>query len=243
MNKLLYMLMGFIPLFATSCMDVDNFEEPVSRIYGKVIDTTTGENFITEQGGFSIRIWEKSWSDQPTPLDLPVKQDGTFNNSRMFSGTYDMLPNNGAFWPADTIRGVKVGSSCEQVFKVTPYLHITDVNSRLEGTTLYLSCKLHAPITQNLPTVKEIRPFVSLTQFCGVNNRINEYFKDDYRCLINQNWWDGVGNMETGISDRTYELPPLTLKSGRTFYVRIGANVRSASESYNYSPVLEIKVP
>ncbi len=241
MKKFIYTIMGGMAFCLASCMEIDNYDAPDARIYGKIIDKTTGENFITEQGGFSIRLWEKSWSDQPQPIDLVVKQDGTYNNNKMFGGTYDMLPNNGPFWPADTIRGCRVDGSLHQNFVVVPYLHITDVTSRLEGTQLYLSCKLKAPVTQDLPMVKEIRPFVSLTQYCGVNNRINEYFKDDLRVNINKPYTSIVDPV-TGKS-QTYDLPPLTLKSGRTFYVRIGANVNSPSQAYNYSPVVEVKVP
>lgn len=241
--KRLHIILALTLLFATSCMETDNYDGPDARVCGKVIDKTTGENIIAEQGGFAIRVWEKSWSDQPVPQDLQVKQDGTYNDSKMFSGTYDMLPNNGPFWPADTIKAVNIKGTVEQNFEVIPYLHVADVTSRLEGSLLYMSCRLQAPVTEGLPMVKEIRPFVSLTQYCGVNNRINEYFKDEFRVVINQNWWDGVGDMATGEGYQTYNLPPLTLKSGRTYYVRIGANVQSPSEAYNYSPVIEVKVP
>jgi hypothetical protein len=95
-----------------------------------------------------------------------------------------MLPHNGPYWPADTIRNVAIGrKTVTQNFEVTPYLHITDFEAVLEGTTLTLSCRLSAPFTEMtingeivpLPNVLEIRPFLSLTQYCGAANYIGEY--------------------------------------------------------------------
>lgn len=60
-------------------MEVDNFDQPEASIYGRIIDSTTGENYLTDQGDVHIRIWEKSYSDNPNPQDLAVKMDGTYN--------------------------------------------------------------------------------------------------------------------------------------------------------------------
>lgn len=243
MKSILYSLSGLALVFLFSCTDIDNYDEPNAEMSGKVVDHATGGNFITGQGEFNIRIWEKSWSDNPTPQDIPVKQDGTFNDTKLFSGTYDVQPYGGPFWPVDPQSGVKLLGSLEMNFEVTPYLQITDLTQELVGTNLKLTCKLKAPITQNLPRVLEVRPFVSLTQFCGAGSRIDEYNDDKYRKEVNTNWWDGVGDMTTGIGYETYVLPDLPLKSGRTFYVRVGARVEDTYRQYNYSEIIKVVVP
>ena len=93
----------------TSCMEIDNFDEPEAKISGKLIDATTGELYQTDQDDVHIRIWEMSYSLNPSPQDLSVKADGTYNREHLFAGTYDMVPFDGSWWPCDTVRNVKIG--------------------------------------------------------------------------------------------------------------------------------------
>lgn len=245
MKRLIYSLAACLVLmYGTSCTDVDNYDGPDAAMNGRIIDATTGENFIAGQGEFSVRIWEMSWSDNPTPQNLVVKQDGTYNHLKLFSGTYDVQPYDGPFWPVEKTTDVKLSGTITHDFTVTPYLKIIQTEAELNGTTLTLSCKLQAPVTQNLPQVIEIRPFISLTQFCGAGSRIEEYFKDHYRVLLNKNWGDGIGAMvEDAVSNDTYSVGNLELKSGRTYYVRMGAKVRDTYEKYNYSEIIKVTVP
>lgn len=245
MKKILYALTGCLLLFSAACTDIDNYDGPNASLSGKIIDSTTGEPFITGQGEMSIRLWETSWGDKPSPQDLVVKQDGTYVNTKLFKATYSVLPYSGPFWPvADTIKSFKLNGSNTLDFELTPYLKIIDVKWNLDkDNKLQMSCKLQAPITESLPTVLEVRPFLSLTQYCGAGNRIQEYFKDEYRVNINKNWWDGVGDMKTGISNETYTVSGLQLKPGRTYYVRMGAKVKDNFEQFNYSEVIKVEVP
>ena len=44
MKKLKHsLLFGVLTLFVTSCMEVDNFDEPDAHFTGRIIDKTTGE--------------------------------------------------------------------------------------------------------------------------------------------------------------------------------------------------------
>lgn len=226
----------------SSCMKIDNFNPPNATFSGNVIDSVTGKPFLTGQGEAHIRIWEVSYKDNPTPQDIPIKQDGTFNDTKLFNATYDMQPYGGAFWPAQRDSAIKLNKSLQKDFKVVPYLYVVDVNSQLDDTTLKLTCRLKAPITQNLPRVLDIRPFVSLTPFVGAGSRIDEYALDKYAINVNSNWSDGVGD-STGEGSTTYVLPDLPLKAGRTFYVRIGVRVEDTYQEYNYSDIVKIPVP
>jgi len=250
MKKLLYSLTGLVLMFCVSCTDIDNYDGPNAQMSGRLIDKTTGENFIAGQNEYNIRIWEMSWSDNPGPQDIPIKQDGTFMDTKLFSATYDMQPYGGPFWPAERQTDVKLSGHLQKDFEVTPYLQIVDFTYSLkENDSLIVSCKLKAPITQDLPRILEIKPFVSLTQFCGEGSRIEEYDKHEdkkwYYVKVEQNWWDGVGPMvPNAISDKTYTpRTPLPLKKGRTYYVRMGVRVDDTYKKYNYSPVVKIDVP
>jgi hypothetical protein len=108
-------------------MEVDNFDEPDAHFTGRIIDKTTGENILADQGAGRVKIWEKSFSLNPGSQTIPVKQDGTFNNTKLFKGTYDVVPE-GAWWPADTIR-IGIGKKAVHDFEVTPYLKLIDLKT------------------------------------------------------------------------------------------------------------------
>jgi hypothetical protein len=243
MKKIAFILSILSFGILSSCMKTDNYPAPDATFSGNVTDSVTGKPFLTGQGEAHIRIWEVSYKDNPTPQDIPIKQDGTFNDTKLFSATYDMQPYGGAFWPAQREAAIKLNNSLQKDFKVVPYLYVVDVNSQLDDSTLSLKCRLKAPVTTNLPRVLDVRPFVSLTQFVGAGNRIDEYALDKYKIDVNNNWWDGVGDMTTGEGFTTYSLPALPLRKGRTFYVRVGVRVEDTYRQYNYSDILTIQVP
>ncbi|PPL01346.1 DUF3823 domain-containing protein [Parapedobacter indicus] len=245
MKKLIiYSILGVMLLSVTSCYKADNWDAPSARIHGRVIDSYTGENLLSSQNDWSIRIWERSWTaSEPTNQNLPVKQDGSYNNSKLFAGTYDMLPYGGPFWPVtDTVKNVTLNGTTEQEFTVTPYLQLLDFETHLEGTNLFMSCRLKAPIRTGLPNLVEIKPFLSLTTFCGAgansNIDIGEY--SNKRIQINKSWQDEVGDSETS---NVYTIGPLPVKAGYTYYVRLGANVNDANRKYNYTEIVRVDVP
>jgi hypothetical protein len=224
-------------------MGIDNWDEPDARFHGRIIDAYTGENLMTSQDEWSIRIWETSWKDGiPNYQSLSVMQDGSYNNTKLFAATYDMLPYGGPFWPCDTVKNVVLKKTVEQDFTVTPYLQVIDFKTSLNGTNLILSCRLKAPRRNGLPDLFEIKPFISLTSFCGNGNNsyinINEY--NNKRIQINKSWEAEVGDADTS---GTYNVGPLPVKSGYTYYVRLGAAVNDANRKYNYSPIVKVTVP
>lgn len=250
MKKILYsFLMGVVALGFNACIDIDNFDEPAASVHGRLIDTTTGENYMTDQGDVHIRIWEKSYSTNPTPQDLAVKMDGSYNREKLFAGTYDMLPYDGSWWPCDTTFDVPIGNTnhAEKDFKVTPYLKIKDFkaelihNEKTEMDTIAFSGRLFAPITRNLPQVLEIRPFLSINQYCGASNHLDYYYSNDYRINVRQDW-SRLGDMETGEGAKTYTIK-CPVKKGYTYWCRMGANVRDTNQKFNYSEIVKIEVP
>lgn len=239
MKKILYTLLSMMCL--TSCMGVDNFDGPKAHVSGRLIDSTTGENYMTDQNDTQIRIWEKSYSTNPTPQDLSVMANGNYNNEKLFAGTYDMVPFNGSYWPCEVVTKVGIGKHTVQDFTVTPYLKIKDFKTELNGTTLTMSCRLFAPVTKDLPQVLEVRPFLSLNQFCGAANRIDYYYSNDYRVSLRKTW-DKLGDMTTGEGFETHTIT-VELKRGYTYNVRMGANVDDAYKKFNYSEIVKIEVP
>lgn len=236
-------MLGATLLFLASCQKIDNWEEPASRLYGNVIDSYTGQNLMMDQNDWQIRIIDRTWEQRNGTVaqfqSLAVQKDGVYNNSKLFSGTYDMIPYDGPFWPVDTIKGVVLGSETQQDFTVTPYLQLTNFTATLDGTNLTLSCTVKAPIITGLPNLYEVKGFLSLTTFCGNSNYINIGEYNNLRKAINKTWAAEVGTADS----KNYTLGPFPVKSGYTYYVRIGANVNALSRRYNYTEIVKVVVP
>ena len=91
-------------IFAFISCGNDNYDAPAETFQGTFIDKDTNEPIQTaastaiEHGGIRIRLMEYSWSDNPVPYDFFAKRDGTFNNTKIFKGTYGIIPE-GPFVP------------------------------------------------------------------------------------------------------------------------------------------------
>jgi len=243
MKKITYIVLGMVLLGLSSCYKTDNWAAPDTQISGTIIDSYTGKPLLTSQNDWQIRIWERSWTaSTPVNQTIPVKQDGTYNNSKLFAGTYDMLPYGGPFWPADTLKNVIFGKDGKGAtdFTVTPYLQLTEFETSLQGTNLTMKIRLKAPRRTGLPNIVEIKPYLSLTEFVGESNYINIAEYNNTRIQINKSWLTEVGDIETS---KVYTIGPLPVKSGYTYNVRVGANVNDANRKYNYSEIKTVVVP
>lgn len=262
MKKILFLILTMALLSLSSCFELDNWDEPDCTWKGIVTDSYTNEPLLSSQNDWQIRIWERSWSGlengASTHQDLRIKQDGTYQNNKLFAGTYDFLPYNGPFWPEDTIKGLVLKKDLEYNFTVTPYLQIVDSKIELvsEDSKYYIKTafKVKAPLLEkngkSLPRLYEMRPFVSLSTFCG-NGTDSSLSLSEYNDRVRirpdnnaQNSWEslisnGPGNNTT--SEYSFGLMPV--KNGYTYYVRIGAAVDDPYRKYCYSPIVKIDVP
>jgi hypothetical protein len=264
MKNILYLMFGATLLLFASCQKIDNWDAPGSRLYGNIIDSYTGTNLAMDNNDWQIRIWDKTWEGKnPGTVaqyqTLAVMRDGVYNNNKLFPGTYYMLPYDGPFWPIDTIRGVVVGKDTQQDITITPYLQVLDATATLGGTaaapTLTFTCNVTAPIITGLPNLYEVRPFLSLTTFCGNSNNINigDYTTSQAsnsatpsaRRSINLTWAAELTRrgLPANSTKIPYTMGPLPVKPGYTYYVRVGANVNALSRRWNYSPIVKVVVP
>lgn len=229
---------GFLIILAVymafSCTKIDNYDGPNAAFKGNIIDKTTGKNLLTETSGVQIKLEELSWSNTPTPQYIPSKQDGTFQDTKLFSGHYRVTPTNGPFWPGDTAE-LDINGTTSHDFQLTPYLKIVNVTHTMSGTTLTIKFHLEAPITNGLPNVLDVKPFVNTTEFVGSGATISQYSESNKKD-INASWSDAIANTE-------YTLKVANLKEERTFYVRVGARVDDSFKKYNYSDTFKIVVP
>lgn len=241
---------GMLCLGLASCMKIDNWAAPGSQMSGKVTDSYTGQNLVMDQNDWSIRMWEKTWTKSVAQYQsLVVKADGTYINTKLFSGTYDMLAYGGAFWANDTIKGVVLDKSVVTNFTVTPYLQVLEFVPTVTDTILTITCKVKAPIFSktinakvvNLPNLYDVKAFISLNTFCGNSNYINIAEYNNLRISISKSWATYVPG--GGDTTPVLTMTGFKLRKHYTYYVRVGASVDDANRKYNYSPIVKVVVP
>ena len=238
MNKLFIKgIIGAAFLFlGSSCTKTDNLAGPDSAFQGNIIDSVTGKNLVTETGGVQIELKQLSWSANPDPYYIPSKPDGTFEDTRIFSGHYSVIPTQGAFWPVDSIlKDIKGATS--QNFTVVPYLEITNVTHTQNADSLVMTFQLQAPRTNGLPQIIDATEFVNNTPFVGGGAFIQSFFNQSSATVsINSNWSSAIGAT-------TYRTVVHNLQPGWTYYARVGVRLNDSYKKYDLSDIVQVAMP
>jgi hypothetical protein len=220
----------FIAALLISC-EVDNYSGPDGALTGRVIDVITGNPVITEQpNGFRVRYDEISWSDTPVAQYIWGKADGTFANIKMFAGTYEVTPVEGAFvTPQKQTVTISSGKTASVDFTVTPYVSFSNVSIVKNGAT---TVKAAFTLTKNVAS-SQIQCYqvfaTSKTPYVGVT-----YFENQ------------LSTGEVAITEDDLNKPiEVTLDNyvaGKTYYIRVGARCVNSSNRYNMTEVVKIQM-
>lgn len=180
-------LFKYLIIFVLFCLaitgcEIDNYEAPSCTIEGKITDHLGGP-FQTSQGAGIIRIREISWAKDSTTYTsnrtLKVQQDGTYRNTKIFNGTYRLLPYSGAFFPYDDINQdnddagelIQINGKQTLNFTVTPYLTIEWVETPTVDSEGYLNCSVKFTRNQKsgyeMPDLRQARLLVSRSVNAG----------------------------------------------------------------------------
>lgn len=227
MKNITYCLLSVMVLM-TSCelFKLDTYDIPGETLQGSLKDGE-GNSFISEQpNGFKIRIIEEGSS---TPRDFWGKDDGTFLNTKIFRGTYKVVPTDGAFFPVDTVT-TEIGGVTTLNFEITPFLTI-DATISAVGEDL----KATYSIKQALGAGK-IRNARLLVNKWNPNVGMNYNDKSMVRDL------SGVVDATIVQTEYTDEIVGY-LESGVTYYARVAVLSNNAIGKYNFSAVQKIVVP
>ncbi len=233
-------------ILLSSCYK-DNYEEPNANFHGRVIDVSTGKTFQTEQpNGFRIRFTEVSWDPGAAPQFFWAMPDGNFNWDYLFAyegpkyegsaygvATYEVQPIEGAFiTPDPKIIEVRPGESVTVDFEVIPCLHIEETHS-LNDNELTVNLVVKRPEgSDTSQPLNGARIFISdQTKFVGFHNVGG--FVDQLSPQINLTEED----LGKTISQT------ITLASGRVYWMRVGARTANNANRFNYTEVIEIRVP
>lgn len=252
MKRSVLLITIFVAILSmTSCQKFDNYAPPKETLCGSIVDKETGEPFFTEvdNNGVRIKLLEYSWSDNPTPYYFTVKQDGTFNNTKIFEGYYNIEPE-GAFVPlvqrdasgeiiVDKSVTTTIKGKVELQFEVEPFLRV-----KYMGEPIIENGKISVPVqitrgTSNVLYQQEISDvclFINASSpYVGNNN-----FDDRYDQHL-------VGLDAVNVLNQTIILTTEgQLPAGRTYYLRVGARINkdvAGVKRYNYGRVLSVKIP
>lgn len=232
----------------SSCSKVDNYPAPGSTITGSTVDEGTGQTVQTEigGGGTRVKLLETSYSANPVPIYFQSKQDGTFNNTKVFDATYKVSVE-GPFVPivrydsngnlvSDSSQTIVLKGSATLKFKVQPLLRVEWVGKPVINADKSVTVQVKVTRGTKDPAyqldLSNIALFVSNTQYDGQNN-----YDPRYSVITNYNGSTGTALLGQTISITTTggALPD------QDVYVRVGARINVDLNEYNYSTPVSIK--
>jgi hypothetical protein len=232
-RHIIYIAVLFAALITGGCTKTDNYPEPDKTLNGRVVDAETNEPIYTEQPeGTRIKLLQTDWNDNPVPQYFWVKPDGTFRNTKIFNGKYEVSPVDGPFVPLAQPQTVDLnGGEADLTFKVVPFLRVKMISVNVTGTTAVVNYKIERPT--GTFKITDAKVFVSTT-----DQATNASFDNK---LSPSN--DLQGTADDIILASTYTAT-ITLPSQRTFYLRVGARSEdNVSRRYNYTPAVKVDIP
>lgn len=251
MKRILYYLSCYICIFGiSSCVDIDNYDEPEETLKGEVIDVNTQKPMQTEvsDGGIRLKLMEYSWSDNPTPYYFYTKQDGTFNNTKIFKGKYNIVPQ-GAFVPlvrtdnagnttVDESQTIEIKGTVELRFEVEPFLNVEWVGEPVLNSNGSITVQVKVTRGTTNPNyqqnVTDIVLYInSSSSYVGENNYDSRYTKR----ITGDEANNAIGKVITLTTNGSFSM-------NRDYYVRVGARIDFSVEGtkrYNYNESKTVK--
>ena len=257
MKKIFLTVLGVAALLSFhSCLPLDNYTAPGSTWEGTVTDSYTNAPILSSQNDWQMDIWERSWTKQPNGAtasqQLRIKQDGTYENTKLFDGTYDLIPH-GPFWPIDTIKGLELKKYLKYDFTVTPYLQVLDFKTQLyQGPQLdskgnptgvmldsvKFTFRIKAPLLTSpkgvaLPRLYQMRVFFSLTPFCG-NGSNSSIGPSEYtaKTTMNNNFSEAKGVFIECANNNNFSWANILDSNNTTQTITLSTRVKS---QYTYN--------
>lgn len=234
-----------------SCAKLDNYDAPKETLKGKVINKETKAPIQTEIGdrGIRMKLMELSWSDNPTPYYFDCMQDGTFNNTKIFAGTYNVVPQ-GPFVPlvlkdsngntiADGSQTVDIKGTKELTFEVEPFLNVEWVGEPVVNPNGSITVQVKVTRGTTNPNfqqdVTEVTLFInSSSYYVGDNNYDNRYITR----ISGSQAKESVGKILTITTTGSFSM-------NRDYYIRVGARINynvEGAQRFNYNEPKKVKV-
>lgn len=230
MKKIVFIII--VSLLCVYSCELDNYDAPNAKIYGKIIDSETGEAIQQEiLEGSRIDYVELGDFKNPPTQQMRFKTDGSYRNDLMFSGKYHIQAQRGNFFilPPDTIQ---VKGETEYNFVTEPYIRIKNVNYAIEERDVVATFQIEQ-VADN--------PVKSIALFVDINPNVSQ----SLRKIAN------IAEINTRVGSENVftlkmKIDPLMdiIPSGKpTFYFRVGALISEIAEAkYNYSEPYALEI-
>ena len=168
--------------------EMDNYDAPDAAVIGQVYDHN-GKPLQTAlgQGNMKIRIKEISYANGDpnivvTEQNLNMMMDGSFKNTRLFKGTYEMWPFETCGYPCEEeqmkVVELKSGKTAEVDFTITPYLTLEWVDAPYQDADgfLWASFKFtrNAKEGYDMPDVEKAQMIIGTTVSCAADGRYTD---------------------------------------------------------------------
>lgn len=247
-KKLIYSFLVAILFFFSACTKVDNYLAPGETVSGRIVDKE-GRPVFANAGNSSVRIkvLDYGYSANPTEYYLNVGMDGSYVNNKIFASTYTLVPQ-GPFVPVSGQENIKIEGNTEINFIVEPFFVVEwgaqAIISNGDGT---ITANVHVARGTDHPSyqaeLNQVLLFISTTEYVGSNN-YDQRLTPVLTGAAAQAFLDNDASI-TSITAGTSENR-VALKSGYTYYVRVG--VRGAMngdvpEAYNFSEAKKLVIP
>src|SRR5690606_10588814 len=199
--------------------------------------------------GIRRRLLELSWRDNPTPYYFTCMPDGTLNNTKIFKGTYNVVPQ-GTFVLLDPRDGSgeiivddRQTGAIEEVtdltFEVEPFLNVEWVGEPVLNDNGSITVQARVSRGTTNPDfqqeVTEIALFInSSSYYVGDNNYDNRYTVRITGAEAN----DALGEVVTLTTQDSFSM-------NRDYYVRVGARINynvEGAQRFNYNESKKVEV-
>lgn len=159
MKKISICISLLCALLVTGCQnELDNYDAPNGGIKGRILDAQTNEPIpLPVQGstGVIINMFEQNTAATKS-VDFYAKQDGSFENSKMFNGEYLLNASGPFILTGQNLVTVKGQTSFDII--ATPYARI-QASATASGTTVSITYK-----------VTPAKPEYAVTEVYGIWN-------------------------------------------------------------------------
>lgn len=249
MKKTIYYLALGLAVLTSSCNKYDNYPGPTETLRGRILDQNgklvqsevSGDN----GSGTRLRLLEISWSANPTPLLIATKQDGTYNNSKLFAATYK-ISAEGAFipmvqttpTPVDNSKTIELkGGTTTLDFNVEPWLNVEWVGEPVKNANGTITVQARVTRGNSNPLwqqdVTDIGLYVSPSQYVGNNNY-------DARYSTRPTYSGSTGTALLGTTITLTTSGAVLPK--KDYFLRIGARTSATNNGARYFNYSDIKM-
>ncbi len=219
-----YILFFLFTLLLLSSCEIDNYNEPNLTVSGRIIDSQS--NAPVESGGSNGGTIVKFYQDNSAQaLLFKTMPDGTFTNSRVFSGNYRYVAE-GPFQIMVDTPSITISANTQIDIKVVPNVRLTASVVSKSATTATIKVNYEKmDVSQTLVKLGLVWSNVTspnIFTFTG-----GDIITKDVHSM----------NLTSGEEEFTMS----GLKAGTKYYVRASAVTNAPGNYYNYSTQVELQ--